>query len=104
MKLLVAISLFFLGASQCHAATEQFAGITCPTLGDAQTVSQVAQSYSLTSTIEMRTHCLFMVFEGEKVGETADFSIGSELHSFLIVRHEGYTLYVLTDKGNGYSA
>jgi len=78
------------------------AGLTCPTLRDANVVANVAQSYSLASTVETRTRCLFMAFTGTKTGETEVFGIGDTLYRFQLVTSDGWTFYVLEEVGKGY--
>lgn len=100
--LLLALALLS-GDTQWQGKTEQFAGITCPTAQDAERIANVQQAYNLASTVEM-THCLFVAFNGRRIGESEDFSIGGTLYSFLVIDYEGYTVYVLQEKGQGWTA
>lgn len=102
--LLYVLVLTLLGNVLWQEKTEQFAGITCLTAQDVATISRVGPSYSLASTIERQTRCRFVVFDGVRVGETDDFSIGGTLYSFIEVDYEGLTVYVLNEKGEGWAA
>ena len=98
------LSLALTGSVAWEERQESFASITCPTLQDAQIVANVSLAYNFAETVSRRTHCLSVVFQGHRTGETADFNIGNHIFSFLIVESEGYQLYVLQDKGEGFLA
>lgn len=98
------LSLALSGSAAWQERTEQFAGLTCPTLQDVAVIESIQQNYLLGDWIVRRTHCLFVTFDGVRRGETADFSIGGTLYNFLIVEAEGHTVYVLNSKGEEFVA
>lgn len=100
----VVLALMLAGDAPWQERLETFAGLTCPTLQDANTVANVAQSYNFASTVERKTRCLFVAFNGERTGESEVFGIGDTLYRFLTVSTEGYTVYVLEEVGPGYLA
>lgn len=99
--LLVALALF--GDTAWDARQETFTAITCPTWNDAQSIAAVQQAYSLASTLS-RTRCLFVSFNGTRISESDDFSIGGTLYSFTTVEYEGHLVYVLNQKEEGWTA
>lgn len=99
----ILLSLLLQGSTLWHEKLETFAAITCPTRADVERVENIQQTYMLASTLE-RTRCLFVAFQGRRLGELEDFSIGGTLYSFSIVETEGYTVYVLNIKGDGWVA
>lgn len=103
MKHLIVALTLLVGDVPCPDATEQFAGITCPRLEDAQLISTAQQSYMLPALMR-RTNCVFVAFEGMRTGELPDFSVAGTMYSFIITDYEGYTMYVLQEKGEGWTA
>ena len=84
--------------------TEMYAGLTCATRHEVETIASISQRYSFASTVERRTNCLFMAFNGVKTGESDAFSIGGTLFSFYTIRVEGGQVYVLQELGEGWTA
>jgi len=99
----VLLSLLLAGAVPCQESAETFTGLTCPTLQDAQVVASIPLRYMFADTLE-RTRCLLSSFAGTKVGETEVFGIGDTLYHFNIVLTDGYTVYVMEEDGEGYTA
>ena len=97
------LSLFLTGSVPWEERTELFAGITCPSSSDAERIANTYQTYNLASNLS-ETRCLFVAFQGTKLGETDVFGIGNTLYRFEIVDYEGYTVYVLENLGEGYVA
>lgn len=96
------LALALSGEAPCQEKLETFAGLTCPTLHDAQVVASVPQRYMFADTVERRTRCAFVLFNGTKVGETEVFGVGGTLYRFSIVLSDSYTLYVMQEDGEGY--
>lgn len=99
----ILLALALQGSTAWDANQEIFAGITCPTRASAERVANIHQTYMVGDTLET-SRCLFVVFQGTRLAETNDFSIGGTLYNFTVVNYEGYTVYVLNNNGPGYVA
>lgn len=99
--LVLSIALLAGGDSWPEKGIETFAGLTCATRQEADTIAASPIRYNFSATVE-RTRCTVLAFPGRLVGETGDFNIGNHLFTFRIVEVDGQTLYVLTDKGEGW--
>lgn len=101
--LLLALALFGDTPWQ-ENGTEMYAGLTCATRREAEVIASNPLRYTFADTVSQRTRCLFMAFNGRKVGETDAFNIGDHIFSFQLIEAEGYTFYVLEDEGEGWVA
>jgi len=104
MKTFLLTVLFAWSTPVWDATTEPLAGVVCATLEEASVIASVQVGYSLQSTIENRTNCLFMAFEGERVAESDVFGIGNQLYTFVTIEVDGGRVYLLEEVGEGYLA
>lgn len=99
--LILALALLVGGEPNWHERTEPLVGFVCPSAHSAERVASIGVGYALRSTLES-ANCVFMAFNGTRVGESADFNIGDTIFSFSTVRVDGGTVYLLNNKGQGY--
>ena len=100
--LFLSLALLTGDTSWPEKGTEMFVGLTCASLREAEIIAATPLRYNLANTVEERTHCIILAFNGRRVGESADFNIGDHIFSFLMVEADGHTFYVLQDKGEGW--
>lgn len=108
MQRFFAVTALFVTIAVGHPETQPlptFSGIVCPTRADAEQVARVSARYDAVPNMERRTHCTVIIdFHGREVGETRDFNIGNHIYSFRIINVDGYDVYLLNDKGEGWVA
>lgn len=100
----ILFAMFLLGSDVAWEKQEVFGGLTCPTLRDANVVASIPVRYMFADTVLQQTRCTPLVFNGRRIRELDDFSIGGTLFSFTEVEVEGWRLYVLNEKGEGWVA
>lgn len=103
MKHLVIALALLTGEAKWVERTDEWIGMFCPTLEDAERIANTYHQYTFSGTVA-RTRCQLEVLNGQQTGETDAFSIGGTLYTFLIIDVDGYEVYLLNEIGDGYTA